>query len=147
MKKIKVAILGATGMVGQKFIVLLENHPWFEIAALGASDESAGKLYAEAVRLKWRQSVPIPPRIAKMKVSQCKPPMGCNLAFSGLDSSIAGVVEESFASYGVPVISNTKNYRMEKDIPLLVPCLIISILIIIITVLDLTRLMILIIVF
>lgn len=118
-KKIPVGILGATGSVGQKFIQLLANHPWFEIAALGASERSAGKPYRDAVN--WLMPEPIPKHIAEMRVGMCVPGMPCSLVFSGLDSSVAGEVEMAFAEAGYAVISNAKNHRMDPSVPLLVP--------------------------
>lgn len=118
-KKIPVGILGATGSVGQKFVELLQNHPWFKITALGASERSAGKLYKHAS--KWFQQTPIPPRIANMVVSECKPDLACRIVFSGLDAAVAGPIEESFAEAGYYVISNAKNHRMTDNVPLLVP--------------------------
>jgi aspartate-semialdehyde dehydrogenase len=116
-----VGILGATGAVGQKFIRLLENHPWFEIKALGASERSAGKTYAEAAN--WIEAVPCPENIKKMTVAACDPQFfsGVDFVFSGLDSSVATEVEGAFAAAGIPVISNAKNYRTGKYVPLLVP--------------------------
>lgn len=124
-KKLKVGILGATGMVGQKFVVLLQNHPWFEVSALAASKESAGKTYEEAVAGRWKQEADIPEQIKKIKVqdafrlAQDKP--RCDFVFSGLAASAAGEIEKAFAKAGYQVISNTKNYRMEDDVPLVVP--------------------------
>lgn len=117
--KIPVGILGATGSVGQKFIQLLANHPWFEIVALGASERSAGRLYRDAVN--WLMPEPMPARIAEMRVSQCQPQMPCSIVFSGLDSSVAGEVETAFAEAGYVVISNAKNHRMAPTVPLLIP--------------------------
>lgn len=117
--KIPVAILGATGSVGQRFIQLLENHPWFEVKEVAASEKSAGKTYKEAVN--WVQATPIPANAANLIVKECEPNLNCKVAFSGLDASIAGEVESAFASNGYVVISNSKNHRMDKDVPLLVP--------------------------
>ena len=119
MKKIRVGILGATGSVGQRFIQLLENHPWFELTALAASEKSAGKNYSEAVS--WKMATPIPQRVARLTVSNAEPKLPCDFVFSGLDSSVAGPIEEDFASHGYPVISNSKNHRMDPDVPLLIP--------------------------
>lgn len=119
MQKIPVAILGATGMVGQKFIELLSSHPWFEIAALAASDRSAGKRYKEAMQ--WAMAKPLPKKIAEMVVSPCTPNLGCRIAFSGLDASVAGEIEEAFATGGYTVISNSRNHRMAPNVPLLIP--------------------------
>jgi aspartate-semialdehyde dehydrogenase len=118
-KKIKVGILGATGSVGQKFTELLENHPFFEITALAASERSAGKLYKEAAN--WFMTKPMPEKIANQKVQLCKPDLDCQIAFSALDASIAGEIEREFAAAGYYVISNARNHRYEKDVPLLVP--------------------------
>ena len=118
-KKIKVGILGATGSVGQKFIELLSNHPWFEIAEVAASERSAGKTYKEAVN--WILSSPLPSSVANLIVKNCEPGLDCKLVFSGLDSGIAGGVETEFANAGYIVVSNSKNHRMDSDVPLLVP--------------------------
>ncbi len=117
----KVGILGATGAVGQKFIRLLQNHPWFDIAALGASSRSAGKKYIDAAN--WIEDVSLPGYIAEMVVNPCDPKqMGdVDFVFSGLDSSVAYEIEGAFAKAGVPVISNAKNYRQHPNVPLLVP--------------------------
>ncbi len=117
--KIKVAILGATGMVGQRFVQLLQDHPWFEISALAASERSVGKPYAEAVR--WKLDTPLPPRIRDLPVLEPKPDLDVQIVFSGLDASVAGPIEEHFAQAGYAVISNSKNHRMDEDVPLLVP--------------------------
>jgi len=117
----KVGILGATGAVGQKFIRLLQNHPWFEIEALGASERSAGKKYKQAAN--WIEDVSLPDYVAEMTVANCKPDQFENVdfVFSGLDASVAGEIEEAFAKAGIPVISNAKNFRMDETVPLLVP--------------------------
>ncbi len=117
--KIPVAVLGATGSVGQKFISLLSNHPWFEIKMIAASDRSAGKKYKDAVN--WILSDPLPPEIGELEVQNCVPDPNLRTAFSGLDSSVAGTIEEDFANAGYTVISNSKNHRMDKFVPLLVP--------------------------
>src|SRR5438045_3381746 len=118
-KKIPVGVLGATGAVGQKFVKLLENHPWFELTELAASDRSAGKPYKDATL--WRQYTPIPETIKDRTVKPCAPTLDCRVVFSGLDSAVAGEVEESFARAGYIVVSNSKNHRMDDDVPLLVP--------------------------
>ncbi|MBO6536495.1 MAG: aspartate-semialdehyde dehydrogenase [Balneolaceae bacterium] len=117
----KVGILGATGAVGQKFIRLLQNHPWFEITALGASERSAGKKYAVAAN--WVEDVALPQNVAEMVVNPCDPNMmqDVDFVFSGLDSSVATEIEGAFARAGIPVISNAKNYRQDPTVPLLVP--------------------------
>lgn len=117
--KIPVGVLGATGAVGQKFVTLLENHPWFELTELAASDRSAGKTYAEATT--WRQYKPIPASLKERTVKPCEPALDCRVVFSGLDSSVAGEVEERFARAGYMVLSNSKNHRMDDDVPLLIP--------------------------
>jgi aspartate-semialdehyde dehydrogenase len=117
--KIPVGVLGATGAVGQKFVKLLEDHPWFELTELAASDRSAGKAYKEATA--WRQDTPMPERLAGRTVKNCEPGLDCRVVFSGLDSSVAGEAEESFARAGYIVLSNSKNHRMDEDVPLLVP--------------------------
>ena len=117
--KIPVGVLGATGAVGQKFVALLENHPWFELAELAASDRSAGKSYRDATV--WRQYQPIPERLKDQTVKPCEPALDCRVVFSGLDSSVAGEVEENFARAGYIVVSNSRNHRMDDDVPLLVP--------------------------
>lgn len=117
--KVKVGILGATGTVGQRFIQLLENHPWFEVGDIAASDRSQGKLYAEACQ--WKISGQMPEYIRKFRIKECIPDLDCELVLSGLPSSIAGEVETMFARAGYPVLSNSKNHRMDEDVPLLVP--------------------------
>ncbi len=117
--KFKVGILGATGAVGQKFVQILGNHPWFEISMLAASERSAGKAYGDATN--WIGSIPIPAHLVDKKVELARPGFECDFVFSGLDSSVAGDLEKEFAEAGYPVISNAKNYRMHKDVPLLIP--------------------------
>lgn len=121
MKTYSVGILGATGAVGQKFIRLLENHPWFQITHLGASERSAGKPYAEAVN--WVEPTQLPEKAAHQIVLSCDPNAfkGVDFVFSGLDSSVATEVELAFAQAGIPVISNAKNYRTHDAVPLLIP--------------------------
>jgi len=118
-EKISVAVLGATGSVGQRFIQLLENHPWFEVREVAASEKSSGKTYKDAVN--WIQSTPIPDNISNLVVKDCEPTLNCKLVFSGLDSSVAGEVETAFASRGYYIVSNSKNHRLDNDVPLLVP--------------------------
>lgn len=121
MKNYKAGILGATGAVGQKFIRLLQDHPWFRIHALGASDRSAGKQYRKAAQ--WIESIALPKEIADAEVRSCIPDTfsDVDFVFSGLDSSVAGTIESDFAKAGIPVISNAKNFRMNDQVPLLVP--------------------------
>lgn len=117
--KIPVAILGATGSVGQKFIELLSNHPWFEIIELCASDKSAGKKYKDAVD--WFMKYELRKDLENIVVQKCEPILKSKIVFSGLDSSVAGKIETEFAKAGYTVISNSKNHRMDVDVPLLVP--------------------------
>lgn len=121
MNSFDVGILGATGAVGQKFIRLLRNHPWFTIKALGASERSAGKKYREAAH--WIEDIELPDKVRELEVTTCEPDKfeGVDFVFSGLDSSVATDIERSFAEAGIPVISNAKNYRMFDSVPLLVP--------------------------
>ena len=121
MEKIKVGILGATGMVGQRFIQLLEDHPWFAIGDLAASERSAGKPYEEAVSGRWKLETPIPEKTASMVVKECTPDLDCKVVFSALDASFAGPVEEAYAKAGYVVSSNSRNHRMVDDVPLLIP--------------------------
>lgn len=117
----QIGILGATGAVGQKFIRLLEDHPWFTITKLGASKRSAGKKYKQAAH--WIEKTELPSDIAAIRVSECEPAefTDVDFVFSGLDSSVAGDIEQAFAKAGIPVISNAKNYRMHEQVPLLIP--------------------------
>lgn len=118
-EKIPVAILGATGAVGQRFVELLAKHPWFEIASLAASERSVGKPYKEAVN--WLMSTPLPEEIASMVVEECVPGIKGVIAFSALDSSVATDVELAFEKAGVFVVSNARNHRMDPTVPLLIP--------------------------
>lgn len=118
MGKIPVGILGATGLVGQKFVLALADHPWFEIHALAASERSVGRRYSEVTS--WKQSVPIPESVAFREVQPCQPHLDCRIVFSGLDSSVAGEIEADFAKGGYWVFSNAKNYRMAADVPLVI---------------------------
>jgi aspartate-semialdehyde dehydrogenase len=116
---VDVGILGATGMVGQQFIALLANHPWFRVAWLGASQRSEGKAFKDAAA--WRLPVPLDDRVARMTVDAAVPDHAPTLVFSGLDSSVAGEIEAAFARAGRIVVSNARNYRMEPTVPLLIP--------------------------
>ncbi|MCL5029656.1 MAG: aspartate-semialdehyde dehydrogenase [Bacteroidetes bacterium] len=118
-EKIPVGVLGATGSVGQKFIELLSNHPWFQVTEVAASERSSGKKYKEAVN--WILSTPLPKDVAELTVKECEPVLKSKIVFSGLDSGVAGPIEEAFAKKGYVVVSNSKNHRMDKDVPLLVP--------------------------
>jgi aspartate-semialdehyde dehydrogenase len=117
--KYPIGILGATGMVGQRFIQLLENHPWFEIAWLAASDRSSGKKYGDAA--KWRLEFPLPERIANMTVSAADPAGAPKIIFAALDSDIAKDLEPKFAAAGCAVVSNSSAFRMHPDVPLVIP--------------------------
>jgi aspartate-semialdehyde dehydrogenase len=118
-KKIEVGILGATGTVGQRFVQLLENHPWFELKWLGASDRSAGKSYREATS--WQLEGQPPADVAERVVEECVPGRGPRLVFSSMSGSLAGEIERDFAAAGHVVVSNSSHYRMTPDVPLLVP--------------------------
>src|SRR6195256_6461636 len=117
--KLSVGILGATGIVGQRFIQLLENHPWFEVSWLAASDRSEGKPYAQAAR--WRLKTAIPERVAKMTVSPATPEGAPKIIFAALDAAIAQEMEPQFAGAGHAVVSNSSALRMKKDVPLVIP--------------------------
>jgi aspartate-semialdehyde dehydrogenase len=114
-----IGILGATGMVGQRFIQLLENHPWFEIVWLAASDRSSGKTYGEAA--KWRLDTPLPERIARMIVSPADPDRAPKIVFAALDAAIARELEPLFANAGCAVVSNSSAFRMAPNVPLVIP--------------------------
>jgi len=118
-RKWPVAVLGATGAVGQTFIRLLHGHPWFAVAEVAASERSAGKPYAEAAR--WIEGT-MPADVAALTVLPCEPDkLSSRIVFSALDSGVAGDVEAAFAAAGALVLSNAKNYRMEADVPLVIP--------------------------
>jgi aspartate-semialdehyde dehydrogenase len=120
-ERIPVAVLGATGTVGQRFIELLQGHPWFELVGLAASEQHGGRPYAEATR--WRLSGDMPSSVASLPVVPCRPEAlpDVKIVFSALPGEIAGDIELSFAEAGVAVFSNAKNYRMASDVPLLIP--------------------------
>ena len=117
--KLPIGILGATGMVGQRFIQLLERHPWFEIAWLAASDRSSGKPYGMAA--KWRLDTPLPDRIARMTVAPADPEGAPRVIFAALDAAIARELEPRFAAAGCAVVSNSSAYRMAANVPLVIP--------------------------
>jgi aspartate-semialdehyde dehydrogenase len=121
--RIPVAVLGATGMVGQRFIELLQGHPWFDLVALAASEQREGRAYAEVA--KWRLSgSEMPASVASLPVVSCKQealPADVKIVFSALPAEVAGEIEASFAHAGMAVFSNAKNYRMQSDVPLLIP--------------------------
>ena len=118
-RKWRAGILGGTGLVGQRLVKLIAEHPWFELTGVAASERSSGKRYAEAVR--WHLDGPIPSAAADLVVKGLEPSLDCDFVFSALDSSIAGPAEEDFARAGYPVVSNSKNHRMDPDVPLLIP--------------------------
>jgi len=117
--KLPVGILGATGIVGQRFIQMLERHPWFEVAWLAASDRSEGRPYAEATR--WRLKTAIPADVAKMTVAPAQPEGAPKIIFAALDASIARELEPQFAAAGCAVVSNSSALRMQADVPLVIP--------------------------
>lgn len=119
MEKISVAVLGATGTVGQKFISLLENHPFFEVTEVVASSRSAGKKYKDAVS--WKQDRFIPENVADLIVKSTEDNLDSRILFSGMDAEVAGPAEEDYARRGHFVISNSKNHRMDKDVPIIIP--------------------------
>jgi aspartate-semialdehyde dehydrogenase len=117
--KIPVAILGATGTVGQKFVRLLAEHPWFEVVAVAASSASAGRVYGEVVR--WREATVLPRRLGSLTVRECAPPLPAAIVFSALDADAAGPIEQAFAGSGATVVTNARTHRMDPDVPLLIP--------------------------
>src|SRR5580658_4200837 len=117
--RLSVGILGATGIVGQRFIQMLEHHPWFEVSWLAASDRSEGRPYAEAAR--WRLKTAIPANVAKMTVAPAKPEGAPKIIFAALDASIAREMEPQFAEAGCAVVSNSSALRMQEDVPLVIP--------------------------
>ncbi len=128
MKKIDVGILGATGMVGQRFVSLLANHPWFEITKLAASPRSAGKLYKEAVKGRWVMKAQIPKKVSNMNVLSVKEDIekispNVRIVFSALDldKAIIKKIEENYASHGVFVVSNNSAHRWTEDVPMIIP--------------------------
>jgi aspartate-semialdehyde dehydrogenase len=120
--RIPVAVLGATGMVGQRFIELLQGHPWFELVALAASEQHGGRAYAESTR--WRlPGSEMPASVANLPVLPCRPDAfpGVKIVFSALPGEVAGEIEAECARAGMAVFSNAKNHRMAADVPLLIP--------------------------
>jgi aspartate-semialdehyde dehydrogenase len=118
-RKWRAGVLGATGLVGQRLVKLLADHPWFELTEVAASERSSGKNYSEAVR--WHLDGTIPEAARSLVVKSLDPSLDCDFVFSALDSSVAGAAEEDFARAGYPVVSNSKNHRMDRDVPLLIP--------------------------
>ena len=125
MKKLKVGVLGATGMVGQNYISLLDNHPWFEVNYVVASPKSAGKKYSEAVAGMWHMKNDIPENIKDIVVvgvdSIEDVKKNCDFVFSALDSGIAKEWEEKYAAAEIPVVSNASTHRHTPDVPMLIP--------------------------
>ena len=114
MSKIKVGVLGATGTVGQRFITLLQGHPYFELSEVAASERSSGKAYAEAVAGRWKVAPDIPEEVAPMIVKEVEPGLDCRVVFSAMDASVAGPIEEKFAAAGYYVFSNSRNHRLDR---------------------------------
>lgn len=125
MKRLRCGILAGTGMVGQKYIQLLENHPWFEVTYITASERSAGKTFAQAVEGRWHMPTDMPESIKDImvesmdKIDKCK--ASCDFVFSALDSGPAKEWEERYAEAGIPVVSNASAHRKTKDVPMLIP--------------------------
>jgi aspartate-semialdehyde dehydrogenase len=118
-QKWRAGVLGATGMVGQRLVKMLADHPWFELTEIVASERSSGKRYAGAMR--WHMEGPVPENARNLVVKDLGASLDCDFVLSALDSSVAGPAEESYARAGYPVVSNSKNHRMDGDVPLLVP--------------------------
>jgi aspartate-semialdehyde dehydrogenase len=119
MKRYRVGVLGATGAVGQRLVQLLEEHPWFTLTEVVASERSAGRPYGDAVS--WRLVSRIPKDAANLVVRPLSAARECDLVLSALDAQVAGDAEASLAADGFPVISNARNHRMDEDVPLLIP--------------------------
>ena len=126
--KIPVGILGATGMVGQRFISLLKNHPYFEVACLAASERSAGKIYKEAVLGRWAQKESIPRNVSMMMVYSIENDIDtiaqkARFVFSAIDAEKEFIkkIEEAYASRGLPVVSNNSAHRWTEDVPMIMP--------------------------
>jgi len=115
----KLAILGATGLVGQRFIQLLSGHPFFEISALAASDNSSGKKYIEAVH--WHLNTPIPDKVKGMVVRDCRPDFEADYVLSALPSDVAGPIEEELLAAGYIIFSNAASHRLNQNVPIVVP--------------------------
>lgn len=118
-RKWKAGVLGATGVVGQRLVEMLGNHPWFDLTEVAASERSSGKTYEEAAS--WHLDAPVPESARKLVVKGLDPSLDCDFVLSALDSSVAGPAEEDFARAGYPVVSNSRNHRMDSDVPLLIP--------------------------
>lgn len=124
-KKLRVGILGATGMVGQQYISLLNNHEWFEVTHVVASQSSAGKTYKEAVQGRWHMQIDIPENIQSLTVHTVEDVdavgTACDFVFSALDTPIAKLWEERYAEAGIPVVSNASTHRHTPDVPMIIP--------------------------
>src|SRR5277367_1851319 len=118
-ERIPVGVLGSTGMVGQEFVSFLRDHPWFDLRFLAASDRSAGKTYREATT--WRLGGETPAYVSDIVVSDSVPKGAPKLVFSAMDASVATEIEQAFAKAGHTIVSNSRNHRMDADVPLLVP--------------------------
>jgi aspartate-semialdehyde dehydrogenase len=118
-ERIPVAVLGATGSVGQRFVQLLASHPWFRLDEVVASERSAGKTFGAAAT--WRLDTLLPADAAALEVKPLGSALQSRLVFSGLDSSVAGEAEDDYANRGCVVVSNSRNHRMDADVPLLIP--------------------------
>ena len=118
-RRIPVAVLGATGSVGQRFVQLLDAHPWFKLHEVVASERSAGKSYGDAAE--WRLDTLLPRDAAALEVKPLGTKLESALVFSGLDSTVAGEAEDEYANRGCIVVSNSRNHRMDADVPLLIP--------------------------
>jgi aspartate-semialdehyde dehydrogenase len=118
-RQLEVGILGATGMVGQQFVRLLDGHPWFKTVWLAASERSEGRSYAEA--MKWRLATPPPQDVLGMRVDACTPGNGPRIVFSALDAKAAKDIEPAFAAAGHIVVSNASSFRMDPSVPLVIP--------------------------
>ena len=126
-RKLKVGILGGTGMVGQRFIALLENHPWFEVTTIAASERSAGKTYEEAVGGRWKMDTPMPQAVKEIMVMNVneveKVAAGVDFVFSAVDMSKEEIrrIEEEYAKTETPVVSNNSAHRWTPDVPMMIP--------------------------
>src|SRR6195256_6418550 len=118
-ERLPVAVLGATGSVGQRFVQLLESHPWFRLHEVVASERSAGRSYADAAD--WRLDTLLPTSASALEVKPLGAALESRLMFSGLDSSVAGEAEDDYANRGCVVVTNSRNHRMDADVPLLIP--------------------------
>ena len=128
MKKYKVGIVGATGMVGQRFVTLMDNHPWFELCSVAASSRSAGKTYEEAVAGRWMMSTPMPESVKNLPVFAAESDISkitdsVNFVFSAVDMKKEEIkaLEEAYAKAECPVVSNNSAHRWTPDVPMVIP--------------------------